>query len=198
MLGHAPPPLAETGLDMRGGHPARNKRCVRKERQVEVVTPRPSKPSENSWQNTRFESALTIRKSGIMSQAHIKLLKSNCFVMLVGMTITNILYPLTKRYAGLSGQIPKIERKITEAERVLSTLPELRAEIAKKHDQMVHIAGLMREIDPHWDPKKVQPIRPHEYSLSFKYGDCTPLAYDPAGDGSLDDDQGGRARDLPA
>ena len=98
--------------------------------------------------------------------------------MIVDMTVTNLAYPLSKRYAGLSGQILRIERKITQAERVLSTLPELRAEIAKKHDQMVHIAGLMREVDPAWDPKKVQPIKPHEYSLPFKYGDCTPLSYD--------------------
>lgn len=98
--------------------------------------------------------------------------------MLHGMTLTNLSFPLTKRYAGLSGQILKIERQITDAERVLSTLPELRAQIAKKHDEMVHIAGLMREIDPAWDPRKVQPIKPHAYSLPFKYGDCTPLAYD--------------------
>jgi hypothetical protein len=98
--------------------------------------------------------------------------------MVLAMTITNLSHPLTKRYAGLSGQVIKIERQITEAQRVVSTLPELRAEIAKKNDQMVHIAGLMKDIDPAWNPKTVQPITPHAYSLPFKYGDCTTLAYD--------------------
>ena len=39
MLGHAPPSLAASGLDMRGGHPARSG-AFGKAHQVEVLTPR--------------------------------------------------------------------------------------------------------------------------------------------------------------
>jgi len=40
MLGHAPPPLAVTGLDIRGGHPVGSKKEIRSALQVEVLTPR--------------------------------------------------------------------------------------------------------------------------------------------------------------
>jgi hypothetical protein len=40
MLGHAPPPLAASGLDMRGGHPAQSSKCIWQDHQVEVLTPR--------------------------------------------------------------------------------------------------------------------------------------------------------------
>ena len=98
--------------------------------------------------------------------------------MLCAMTMINLTFPLTKRYARLSGKIFDLEHRIKEAERLFGTVPELRGEIAKTHDQMVHIAGLMRDIDPQWDPRKIQAIKKFTYGLPFKYGNSTRLAYD--------------------
>jgi hypothetical protein len=73
------------------------------------------------------------------------------------MGVTNLTYTLTKRYAGLSGQVLKLRRRIAETERVHSTLPELRTQVAKKQDELVHIAAVMHQVDPDWDPKSVKP-----------------------------------------
>ena len=94
------------------------------------------------------------------------------------MGATNLTYSLTKRYAGLSGDAVTLRRRITEAERLHSTLPELRAELAKMEDELLHIAAVLNGIDPEWDPKSVQPLQRHAYRLPFPYGTCTVLAYD--------------------
>ena len=99
-------------------------------------------------------------------------------MMLWHMGVTNLTYTLTRRYAGLSGQVLKLRRRIAEAERVHSTLPELRTQVAKKQDELLHIAAVMGQVNPGWDPKLVKPIRPHAYGLPFKYKECTSLAYD--------------------
>lgn len=98
--------------------------------------------------------------------------------MLLGMGVTNLTFTLTKRYAGLSGQILKLRRRIAETERMHSTLPDLRRLVAQKQDELVHIAAVMSQVNPDWDPKSVKPIRPHAYGLPFKYSECTSLAYD--------------------
>jgi hypothetical protein len=73
------------------------------------------------------------------------------------MGITNLTYTLAKRYAGLSGKVFKLRRRIAEAERVHSTLPELRTQVAKKQDELVQIAAVMHQVDPRWGPKSVKP-----------------------------------------
>lgn len=98
--------------------------------------------------------------------------------MLNAMSITNLKTPLTRRYAGICGQIHKLERLVEETERVHNTLPELRADIAQKKDELVHLASVLRAIDPGWDPKDVQPRRVNAFTLPFKFGDCTTMAYD--------------------
>lgn len=94
------------------------------------------------------------------------------------MSITNLKTPLIRRYAGIAGQILKLERLVEETERVHSTLPEVRANIGQRKDELVHLASILRVIDPDWDPKAVQPRRVNSYTLPFKFGACTTMAYD--------------------
>lgn len=94
------------------------------------------------------------------------------------MGITNLKFTLTKRYATLSGVVLRLERQIEQAERAYRTIPEMRAEIARKRDELVHIAAVLQGVDPGWDPATVQPKRSHQHRLPLPKGECTRMAFE--------------------
>jgi hypothetical protein len=92
------------------------------------------------------------------------------------MTTKNIRGPLERKFGTWKGELLSVQEKIAKFEAFQQELPELREREAKLHELLAHIEGILREMNPKWDPEQIKAVKPGGYKLPFEIGTATRVA----------------------
>lgn len=88
------------------------------------------------------------------------------------MGTTNLLSGLERKYAHLTGELVAKQDEIVRIEKLVETIPALRARVAELGALAEHAAALLKHLKPGWEQQTVAPVRPFVHQLPIKLGEC--------------------------
>lgn len=88
------------------------------------------------------------------------------------MGITNFRHSLTKRYAGLTGELVDVRLSIDRINREVAKLDELGERVVELERLIESARMLLQDADPDWRPEDTAAIKPWTHTIPVPFGSC--------------------------